>query len=434
MARRRLAGLLDLYMRHYLESKRQQEQAELVKQRQIELAKQQDDSEILKQILGDPTGRIVDSLVRSGRTQWGSLAPTLGQRTVGVREDINKASNLSELPTEESTFGGIRATTEGDLSSSRNFPTLMQLMNERRTKEEALKKQRPTKQITQYDPTLRTETSRFVPEDEVSALPPFQTKPTPREEGENVGIKTQAETPFVVAEGNKREAGLRGERVRTAGATARSSAYGQQAGYLAPEHIRSRVEEDRLKKQNEARSAQHATEGERRAATNLVPLMEAHAQAKSLENQGAAIVTGSQMVSGSPFLSSINAQLPEGLAVGTDPLNYTQVAKNFASTYTYIKSGVQSRQDEYDRYISTLFHFSGDPPEVKKMKTKTREVFINASMIAADRSKFDGGVALGRAVKTGTVPADFLSLLDMDPEFKRGVDVGLGLIGAGPMR
>jgi hypothetical protein len=105
MARRRLANFADQYLRHILALRQQEAQSELVGQRQTQLADLNNQSEMLKSVLGDPTGAIAAGLLRGGRRDVGGLpleALVRSPRTLtsGVSDDIGKSTGFENLPTE----------------------------------------------------------------------------------------------------------------------------------------------------------------------------------------------------------------------------------------------------------------------------------------------------------------------------------------------
>jgi hypothetical protein len=111
--RRKIGRLADTYLDYYLKNKSAEKQSDLVKQRQLEVNQQRleevaeqgrlnREQEMLRQLLGDPTGNIAGRLKRAGINVNGydldALIPPEEQIVGAIGADIQKANRPEDLP------------------------------------------------------------------------------------------------------------------------------------------------------------------------------------------------------------------------------------------------------------------------------------------------------------------------------------------------
>lgn len=278
----------------------------------------------------------------------------------------------------------------------------------RRTLESA-----PTEKITGTDKTGATFT-QMLPK---SALAdPVRTSPSAAEQGTLEGQKRVATDTTVFGDealtalraktegriANMVENMTRGAKVQTAAATSGAS----KRATLAPDIIASEV--DRSKQL--AAGKENSTEGERRAAANFTPLVNAHTQLLALEAAGTRVRTGMQTASQSP---SLNWMVPE------TQQQYLQAGRDFISTLGLIRSGVAVPETEVTRFMSTMLGTSNDNPQTLKNKQASREVFISAMQAMIGRSGEEAGRLLASLYDGGNMP-DGLAL-KLDPMVQQGL-------------
>jgi hypothetical protein len=150
-----LANTGDMLLQHALRLKQQQEQSELVRQRQQELADFQNQfrkgqaedtrrQQTLDKILGDPTGGVAQTLVDAGETEWSPFAPKPEKALAGVGADIEKFTKREELPTDVGLEPMLASRPGGRMAAKdpTAIETLMAQRNSRRGSLDQLEQQK----------------------------------------------------------------------------------------------------------------------------------------------------------------------------------------------------------------------------------------------------------------------------------------------------
>lgn len=292
-----------------------------------------------------------------------------------------------------------------------------------------------------FDPNSLTHFSAMVPRRDAASQGGLQQEPTPEQAGQ-IQLQTALAGPlsreYSVAEANAKnmvEVLTREERAQSAADISAATAGGQFDAIHDPGRMDTEVEFQR--RLAEARhqatgGGTQTTEGERRAAMNLVPLLNSHSKALALEKGDT--LRGGEGARISPMM--INAASSPAFDWATSWMfsenerNYMQAAIDYANTYGYIRSGVTVRSDEFPRYLSNLFALSQDTPAIVQQKQQARDVFNASMQISMGRSKFEGGAALGQAIKMGIINPEIINTITMDPEFQRGVMSKIQIGGA----
>ena len=225
--RRRIGNLAQMLLQSHLRDEESKKNSERIGLRQRELAGYNDSlrsaqaedtriQDLLKQITGDPTGRIAHSLKRAGRSDIGGMPvdafmPTPQQILGGMTGDIEKSKTLADLPTPEGAH--TRFHTEGfsEHADDEVVPELTKIQELIAARDKALAgSMSPVEVEGAFDPTTGSKSTKFLPGDPRALVgQSVQTSPT-TEQG--IGIA------------NQEESGTRGEKVRTAGATSGAQA------------------------------------------------------------------------------------------------------------------------------------------------------------------------------------------------------------------
>ena len=341
----------------------------------------------------------------------------------GIGSKIDSASSLTDLPTDET----IRSTGRREGLYDEEFAGPMpegeeafagfdQSVIDTGRQAGARRKSfmdAPTETVTGKDPQTG---APFTSKKSLSDLQtPFTTGPTAQQEGVLEGAKKVAADTAVLGNDaltelrgrseariqNMVENLTRGARVATAAATAGAS----KRASLAPDIVASEVERGKAL----AAGKENSTEGERRAATNFTPLINAHAQALAQEAKGAKIGTGDQTMTNLPLLNRM---------VPAQTQQYMQSARDFVSTLGLIRSGVAVPEAEVTRFMSSMFGTTGDTPKTLQNKQATREVFIASLQAMVGRSGDDAGRLMAEAINGGQIPMSILSMMKFEPQIE----------------
>ena len=317
----------------------------------------------------------------------------------------------------------------GDLPSE-NFPVthapaIEDLIAQRTAKEAALApieaKAEPVERMPFWDEKMGREMSQFVPRSQAPAFGALPQGPTPQQAGEIKRTEMLAGElhPMIsIAKANQenemRNLTLPGEvEAIRQGARAR--------GQVETEFMGPRLQEAEQKAQIEAQYRE-PTEYERRTGLQLNTLLNADASALESEGKGATIPMAAMTVAGSPGMADVNAWLREissgRVGVPPETLAYVYDAVNYSGIYTQIRSGVQTREEEFPRYLTNLFAVEGDTPAAVKAKQQRRAVFHAATEMSLSGNDEGAGRMLARAIKAGRLPADVIPALRLSP----GVD------------
>lgn len=276
---------------------------------------------------------------------------------------------------------------------------------------------KPTNVVTGKDPVTGQDFTRMVsPTEHAQGI---TTSPTPTQAGTFAGQQQVAQetatldpvfqelkTRTLARMQNITEALTRQAKVDTATALAGA----QKRGALAPDIIAAEANRERALSNVPGQS----TESERRAAANWTPLVNAHANALLQESQGATLTPGAVEITGSSWLNPVlGSWIDPGVA------RYAQSARDFVTTLGYIRSGVQVRADEVDKFLATMFTFEGDLPEQIKQKQQSREILLGAMQAMVGRSAPEAARVLATAINAGQIPMTILTNVEIRPEIAR---------------
>lgn len=398
-----------------------------------------------------------------------NVQPSLDRRMEGtIGQAIGSADTPEAVPSLQDILG--RARLEGvEVGPSTNFPAdldpaMLSLPSEVQPFQERAQIRRrslqskPSERIDVTLPTGATAT-RFVspydvPSEGLTTGLTFEqqgagegmkqsaalgTGPSPEVLGERAGVqagaaeRSQAETGLTPEERGSRaaqeeatkltrlapvqarvanivDALTRESRAATAGAIAGAT---KRAG-LAPDIITGEVAREGQMADVRAGHTP-ATAAERTAASNLVPLIQSHDTALTMESQEGGSVRLQ------PFAYSASNSPTFNRFVSEPQKQYIQAAKEYINILGKIMSGVTVREDERDNFLSSMFAYAGDSDEVVAQKQAARETFIASAQIAAGRSAGDGARALAKAINEGVIDPRILTTLQMDPDFEQAL-------------
>lgn len=206
---------------------------------------------------------------------------------------------------------------------------------------------------------------------------------------------------------------------RLAGATESA----QQNAYMAPNLVNARVDEANAKVRGAAQYGA-PTDTELSKAQFIAPMIAADGKAREIEKDGVGFRTGLLQTAQSPMLSNMDSMMGH---FTNDERQYAQAAIDYSNNFAQLKSGVTVREDEFPRYLYNLFAVDTDTPEVRKQKAATRAAFNASVQISLGKGKYEGGLAIGRAIRQGTITPAALGVMSLDPEVLRGInDIGSG--------
>jgi hypothetical protein len=392
---RNAGNLAGNILQHRLGRRAAEHQSDLVRQRQLEVAKYNREqiaaqaeaerqNDMLRQILGDPTGRIAQTMMQSGIPKAGDL-------------------DLSVIP-------GVVDSTYAAESKRKRADTLPQ----------------------EYESVGSggTMQKEVVNPFEMATRGARRTERTPIEEGLRAGTieRTHLDTPGLterkVEEANQLESGTRDEKVTTAGEQSFAQAMGQGRGTMQPDIVDARVSQASRIADAEARAANQTgvklpTEGESNKAGLWNTMIVADQNARKLEADPRfkGLGPGLQQAMQSPTLMSVGTML--GFFNDPTERSYAQHAIDFSSSLLYLRSGAQSTAQEYARFAFNNFALSSDGTVEKADKQNRRKILLQANQVALNRGKYAAGQTLGRAIQSGQMAAPGISL---DPEVLRGIN------------
>ena len=158
------------------------------------------------------------------------------------------------------------------------------------------------------------------------------------------------------------------------------------------------------------------TEGERRAAANWTPLVNAHTNALMQEAEGGLLTPFAVEATSTPFYQTLF-----GGQVDPKTQAYVQSARDFVSTLGYIKSGVAVRPDEVNTFLFTMFGFEGESPAQLKQKVQSREIMLGAMQAMVGRSAPEAARVLAAAINNGQIPMTLLTSLEISPAISKAL-------------
>ena len=367
-----------------------------------------------------------------------------------IMGDVGEAQNLSALPTAESLsaklegagidlspqYGTMRQepaaegsnlTEEGNLPSRASGPVIPPVQKQAleglqsKTNQLIGEQRKQTTPVNRMSPSGATSTE-YVPTTDLASLGEVQTGLSAEQEAKNkleASQKYGELSPGFIAAKADSENMLRTltsqSAARFAGQTAGAEAYAREAGRLSPDLIDKRVEEDLRKYHGTLRP----TEGDIRSKALMGPLIAMDGEARMLENEGARLQIGSVAMASSPVLGKVGEYAPWLEANKEINKQYAQKAINYAATYTYLKSGVQSRIDEFERYIYNLFAKADDSPNMVIQKQQSRAVFQASEMANREGGPEAAARVMANGFKTGAINPEVLRFLSDDAAFQQ---------------
>ena len=360
-------------------------------------------------------------------------AGALGQLEL-AGEDLTPRMSPFSIPTRDVT-GGPAAVPEGGLPSRefpvKGAPAIEDLMAARAEKEKALtgiESMRAARDEPLVDLPFFSEKpedmrmfNQKVPRSQAPAYGALPQGPTPAQEGGMFRTK-EAQGQFhplhTIA---KAEAENMMNRLTLPGEVQKETALtgARERAQLAPDIVGGQLGKFEAQKQIEAKYRE-PTEYERRGELNYNVLLNADANARVAEDKGTRIPMLAIQIASSPGLADINqfAQKWTQGAVGVPPeiLGYVANAIDYSNTITYLRSGVQARENEFARYLTNYFPIVGDRPEDVTAKQQRRAVFHAATKASLAGNNEQAGKMLARAVKGGQLTGDAINALRLDPE------------------
>lgn len=460
MARRRLSklgqgmqGMADIYFRHILE----QQTADQAAARQADRDK---DQAALGLVPKARTGEMQRGMIspdqlsrlekfvdintifpsnqelssRIGAGMSGAKSPSELPSSIEEIRDLMRASGGETGPvTRQTPMAGGPDTLPSTQYGLGERPELERLDQMRQGREQQLVKHGPVQQMPFYSEKTNQVFNQFVPQSEVSSYGSLPQGPTPQQAGANTLAETQAGTLSPAMTQSKADAENMMSRLTRGSlqADARAQQFGltsgQQSAYHSPQFTDARVAEAGQIDANQAEVSatnRPLTEGEANAAAAVVPLMNADAKLRELENSGTYLRAMATQAVNSRVLGSVAASTnyfsPEDLQYATAGLDYaTQVTKAM--------SGVQARADERDIFVSVLTVGPQDTtPELKDQKRQARSAFNAAVQLKLRNGAGVAGQALGNAIAQGIIPATILPTLEFtDPVFQGAMEAVL---------
>ena len=436
MANRRMAQFAEIYLRHMLQQRQDEKQGEIQRQNQAALAGLQASNQqalssqraaegLLPRVQSDPG--LASSLMRGGTSELAGIdiSPFAEDSFAPELKQITEAGSLADLPSPQAQIMQ-RIARRG--APMRSLDEVRQMIEANQAQDARLRSVMDPTKVESVDPDSGLKQTEFVSSDpEQLTGRTFSTEATPQQAGLNAGNQKLAElqTPGLtegqIAEGNQLEAGLRGGKALTAGAVGRASGYGSRAGNIGASF-------DNLDKLRQVEAVtnpaiSNPTGGERLAAGQLQPLINAHAMLRKLEDAGGGLTAGATTVVGNPMMSN-NPVTKRFYA--PEELEYAQAGVEWSNIAGKIISGVAVREDEKTSFYGAMIPNKNDPPQLKLQKQNARESFVQVAQAAAGRSKPEAGQMLGRAVKSGNLDIAILKSLQLDPEVNAGFVTEMG--------
>jgi hypothetical protein len=424
---------------------------------------------VQKVATGEITPDQAAAIAGGSASDFTSMRPGLGTRLAPVAEAIGSADTPEAVPGLEQIFGAADTAGEPNMAGLLDFarrggvgldsllgeaPQAVQTLAQSAGVRRRALQEKPTERVDVQLPTGVTSTRMVSPydlrgggidtglsfEDQgrgqgVIAGATLKAGPTPQTLGTRAGQQEVAQleagpTPEVLGQraateekvkleglaevqarvANYYETMTRGARVESA----QQLSGAKRRGELAPGIVDAEVERA---KRIAAETPKEPTAAERTAASNMVPLLQAHDIALRMEDR--VNDRGERVgVTMQPFAATATNYPLFNSYVSSEQQEYIQAAKNFTNTLGKITSGVTVREDERDNFLSVMFAQKGDSDEVIKQKQASRELFIAAAQMGAGRSRGEAGRALAQAINAGTISSEVLVTLQMKPEFE----------------
>lgn len=384
--------------------------------------------------------------VESGALKMGNMSPDLlsqlakyidvpsvqklGQeRQVGAIEgDIGDAKSLGDIPTPNAIRGKMQAAGvdispqmgvmredlgEGGLLPSKQMgpvePDILKRVFEtaqEKTNQLTGEERKRTTPLESIDPTTGQQTKRFVPTTELANQPPqitglgaadlgrLQTEQFKAGEGSPTYIQSKADMENMMRT-------LTGPgQVQLAGQMAGAQASASERARMAPDLVQARVAEQL--------AGQRPLLGETNRQAQITPLITADAEARELEQQGGRIEPLALAMATNPLAGQVLGSVPFLDANKGLNKRYVQKAIDYAANYTFLKSGAQSTQSEYERFLYNLFATPSDGPTVIKQKQQTRAAFQAAQLASLSGGIQSASQILAKGMLSGMIsPALF---------------------------
>lgn len=360
----------------------------------------------------------------------------------GVTGDIAKADSLSKLPSEQEALAAFQSKggdagfqpAEGPTQDGTPYaqrPAAAQGMLDARSGRQAqLEEQQPRSLITSMQPSGEKVGSMMTLPEQAKAgsftveNSPAQTQANSWANSQQPGGANNAQTQAAeIAKTNNITRGTMGTAAQAAGMKTNA----EESGKMTQDLMDKRVGEASSKTWDAA-AATAAYRADPQANVtrnaNLKTLAVASKKALDLENQGARIRFGTQNAVTQPSGATdrLNTAM-RGMFFSPGDKEYTQNAINYTATMTYIRSGVQSRQDEKDSFLGDLFANATDTPGMVQAKQATRLAFE----VANSKDPQEAGKLIGQGVAAQRILPSVLKYVTNDDQaFVQGVLEGSG--------
>lgn len=433
-----------------------------IRERQQELSAQgmrQHEIEALGPMLqkGDITMDDVPQEYKPLLSPFAAAAPTQDERISSVVGKWGAAKDPGQVPNQDEAIQaliGARVNTKPELNLTRNVPVgdpnstdgtipatqkpfelpqpVMQALSTRAGISDRLTKQQDATNVTGMDFMSKEGVHQHmvVPTSQAASYGSLPQERTGAQEGQRVLDTARAGTlspGYAVSEAESKNQINRltlPDDLNRAGRLASTTESAQQHAYMAPDLVQGRVAEANAKVKGAYENGA-PTDTELTKAQFIAPMIAADGKAREIEKRGAGFRNGLLQTVQSPMLSSLDSMMEH---FTPDEREYAQAAIDYSNNFAQLKSGVTVREDEFPRYLYNLFAIDSDSPEVRKQKAATRAAFNASVQISLGRGKYEGGLAIGRAIRQGTITPAALGVMSLDPEVLKGInDIGSGV-------
>jgi hypothetical protein len=160
----------------------------------------------------------------------------------------------------------------------------------------------------------------------------------------------------------------------------------------------------------------------------LGPLMADLTVVERLEQAGHSLPAFPTQQMESPMLQHLGQYTG---AATSENLQMLNAANNWATRLTREFSGVQSRADEFNKFVTSLFRLTGDDDIVAEQKRNRRNAYMAAIMAGKRGGEVAAGRAFGKAITDGLIDPEAITYFEFGMEFERGMNEGLGELPPG---
>ena len=181
------------------------------------------------------------------------------------------------------------------------------------------------------------------------------------------------------------------------------------------------LEEEKALAAAEDVTSKDPTAAERANAAALSQLARNHDAAKILELGGHVLPKFTAgIILGNPIGAA--SQILQNFTLTAKQQQYLVHSQSFATVVVQRLSGVQFRENEYGRYLSTLFATGVDDIETIAAKQRQRESFLTSIQVMSGKAADEAGFAIGTKMVNGELSYDNLDWMEMTPEFLAGLE------------